>query len=77
MRGGPSSSPRPRPPRCSPTCSKSVKVTFVAKFANGFAHVTIELRSEGGAMKLWRLQVDGQENLLRQQQSKAQPIARV
>ena len=57
--------------------NKSVKVTFVAKFANGFAHVSIELRSEGGAMKLWRLQVDGQEDLLRQQQSKAQPIARV
>jgi hypothetical protein len=57
--------------------SKTVRVKFVAKFANGFAHVTIELRSEAGAMKLWRLQIDGQEELLRQQQSKSQPIARV
>jgi hypothetical protein len=51
--------------------NKSVRVTFIAKFANGFAHVSIELRSEGGAIKLWRLQVDGQEDLLRQQHSKA------
>lgn len=57
--------------------SKTVRVKFVAKFANGFAHVTIELKSEGGAMKLWRLQIDGQEELLRQQLSKPQPIARV
>jgi hypothetical protein len=57
--------------------SKTVRVKFVAKFANGFAKVTIELRSESGAMKLWRLQIDGQEELLRQQQSKSQPIARV
>jgi hypothetical protein len=57
--------------------SKTVRVKFVAKFANGFAHVTIDLKSEGGAMKLWRLQIDGQEELLRQQQSKQQPIARV
>jgi len=57
--------------------SKTVRVRFVAKFANGFARVTIELKSEGGAMKLWRLQIDGQEELLRQQLSKPQPIARV
>ena len=36
-------------------------MAFVAKFASGFAHVTIELKSEGGRMKLWRLQIDGRE----------------
>jgi hypothetical protein len=56
--------------------SKTVRVTFVAKFANGFAHVSVELKSEGGVMKLWRLQVDGQDDLLRQQ-TKPQAIARV
>lgn len=55
--------------------TKTVKVTFRAKFANGFAHVSVELKSEGGVMKLWRLQIDGQEELLRQQ-TKPQGIAR-
>jgi len=56
--------------------NKSVRVTFVAKYANGFAHVTVELRSDGGAMKLWRLQIDGQDELLHRQQSKPQAISR-
>ena len=43
--------------------SKAVRVTFVGKFANGFANVTAELRSEGGRMKLWRLQIDSREKL--------------
>jgi hypothetical protein len=43
--------------------SKAVKVTFVGKFAHGFANVTVELRSEGGRMKLWRLQIDSREKL--------------
>jgi hypothetical protein len=43
--------------------SKTVKVSFVAKFANGFAGVVIELKSEGGKMKLWHLQIDGQSPL--------------
>ena len=54
----------------------SVRVTFVAKFANGFAHVTVELKRDGGAMKLWRLQIDGQEELLRRQQTRPQAISR-
>lgn len=37
---------------------KSVKVTFLAKFANGFARVTVKLKSENGEMKLWHLQID-------------------
>jgi hypothetical protein len=41
--------------------SKTVRVTFLAKFANGFAHVTVELRNEGGTMKLWHLRIDSQE----------------
>lgn len=56
--------------------NKSVRVTFIAKFANGFAHVSIDLRSEGGVMKLWRLQIDGQEELLRRLQTKPQAISR-
>jgi hypothetical protein len=43
--------------------SKTVRVTFLAKFANGFARVTVELRHEGGAMKLWHLQIDSREPL--------------
>lgn len=42
---------------------KTVRVSFVAKFDNGFADVTMELKSEGGAMKLWHLQIDSQERL--------------
>jgi hypothetical protein len=56
--------------------NKSVRVTFVAKFANGFAHVTVELKRDGGAMKLWRLQIDGQEELLRRQRTRPQSISR-
>jgi hypothetical protein len=43
--------------------SKTVRVTFLAKFANGFARVSMELRNEGGAMKLWHLQIDSREPL--------------
>ncbi len=42
---------------------KTVRVTFLAKFANGFAHVTVELRNEGGVMKLWHLRIDSREPL--------------
>lgn len=45
---------------------KSVRVSFLAKFANGFATVTVELKSEGGAMKLWHLRIDSHEPLKRQ-----------
>ena len=38
--------------------SKTVTVTFVAKFATGRARVTAELRSEGGVMRLWHLKID-------------------
>jgi len=43
--------------------SKTVRVSFLAKFANGFANVTIELRNEGGAMKVWHLRIDSREPL--------------
>jgi hypothetical protein len=56
--------------------TKTVKVTFVAKFANGFARVTVELKSEAGAMKVWHLQIDGQEDLLRGLRAKPQAISR-
>jgi hypothetical protein len=56
--------------------TKTVRVAFVAKFANGFAHMSIELKSDGGVMKLWRLQIDGQDELQRRQQTTTQPIAR-
>jgi len=42
---------------------KTVRVTFLAKFAHGFAHVAMELRNEGGTMKLWRLRIDSREPL--------------
>ena len=38
--------------------SKSVTVTFVGKFATGRARVTIELKSEDGAMRLWHMKID-------------------
>lgn len=41
--------------------SKTVRITFVAKFANGFADVTIELKDEDGQMKLWHLQIDSRD----------------
>lgn len=44
---------------------KSVKVTFLAKFANGFARVTMKLKSEHGEMKLWHLQIDARDHLPR------------
>ena len=40
---------------------RSVKVTFVGKFAGGLADVTAELKREGGRMKLWRLRIDSRE----------------
>jgi hypothetical protein len=43
--------------------SKTVRVSFLAKFANGFARVSMELRNEGGTMKLWHLQIDSREPL--------------
>jgi hypothetical protein len=48
---------------------KSVRVSFLAKFANGFANVTLELRNEGGQMKLWHLRVDSHEPLHRKLRS--------
>lgn len=44
---------------------KSVEVTFLAKFANGFARVTMKLKSERGEMKLWHLQIDARDRLPR------------
>lgn len=38
--------------------SKTTLVTFVGKFATGRARVIAELRSEGGIMRLWHLQID-------------------
>lgn len=42
---------------------KTVSVSFRAKFDNGFANVTMTLRSEGGVMKLWHLQIDSHDQL--------------
>ena len=52
--------------------SKTVRITFVAKFANGFADVTVELKGEGNQMKLWHLQIDGRDMLPR----KPRPLPR-
>ena len=53
--------------------SKTVRVTFHAKFANGFADVTIEFKSDGGEMRLWHLQIDSQDHL--PQPSRQVPLA--
>lgn len=42
---------------------KSARVSFLAKFAEGFANVTMELRNERGQMKLWHLRIDSREPL--------------
>jgi hypothetical protein len=55
--------------------SKTVKVTFLAKFANGFAQVTLALRNEGGKMKLWHLQIDSRTPLPQRTRRRPHPIA--
>jgi hypothetical protein len=55
--------------------SKTVRVSFLAKFANGFARVTVELRNDGGAMKLWHLQIDSQEALRQAPSPRPQAIS--
>lgn len=54
--------------RLAELLSKTVKVTFVGKFAGGFANVTAELKSEGGRMKLWRLHIDSRDKIRPQQE---------
>jgi hypothetical protein len=56
--------------------NKTVRITFVAKYDHGFADVTIELRSEGGEMKLWHLQIDSQEPLPQSPRRAQQAISR-
>jgi hypothetical protein len=53
--------------RLSELISRSVKVTFVGKFAGGLADVTAELKREGGSMKLWRLRIDSREKPRREE----------
>lgn len=55
--------------------SKTVHVTFVAKFTSGLARVTVELRSEGGTMKLWHLQIDSRDRLPRAPRTAPQAIS--
>ena len=55
------SSPAAAAERLAELISRSVKVTFVGKFAGGLADVTAELKREGGRMKLWRLRIDSRE----------------
>ena len=43
--------------------SKTVRITFIAKYEHGFADVTVELKNEGGEMKLWHIQIESQEPL--------------
>jgi len=45
--------------------NKTVRVSFVAKFANGSGDVTMEFKSEGGRMRLWNLQIDSRDVLPR------------
>jgi hypothetical protein len=54
-------SPAAAAERLADLISRSVKVSFVGKFAGGFADVTAELKRENGRMKLWRLRIDSRE----------------
>jgi len=56
--------------------SKTVHVSFFAKFANGRARVTVKLRSEGGQMKLWHLQIDSRDPLPNAPRRNRQAISR-
>src|SRR5262249_39598103 len=56
--------------------SKTVRITFVAKYEHGFADVTIELKNEGGEMKLWHLQIESQEPLPGPMRRQPQAISR-
>ncbi|KAB2940041.1 MAG: hypothetical protein K8F92_07870 [Hyphomicrobium sp.] len=47
--------------RLAELINRSVKVSFVGKFAGGLADVTAELKREDGRMKLWRLRIDSRE----------------
>ena len=47
--------------RLADLINRSVKVSFVGKFAGGLADITAELRREGGRMKLWRLRIESRE----------------
>ena len=47
--------------RLADLIGRSVKVTFLGKFAGGSADVTAELKREGGRMRLWRLRIDSRE----------------
>jgi hypothetical protein len=58
-------SPADAAERLAGVLRKSVTVTFSAKFANGFARVTMKLKNENGAMKLWHLQIDARDRLPR------------
>jgi len=61
--------------RLAELLNKAVKVTFVAKFAGGLANVTAELKSEGGRMKLWRLQIDSRDKIRPQQELQRRVIS--
>jgi hypothetical protein len=55
-------SPAAAAERLADLIGRSVKVTFIGKFAGGFADVTAELKREGGRMRLWRLRIDNRDN---------------
>ena len=56
--------------------SKTVRITFVAKYEHGFADVTVELKNEGGEMKLWHIQIESQEPLPGPASKRPQAISR-
>jgi len=70
------SSPAAAAQLLSEMLSKTVHVTFLAKFANGRARVTVKLRSEGGQMKLWHLQIDSRDPLPNATRRNRQAISR-
>jgi len=47
--------------RLADLIGRSVKVTFLGKFAGGFADVTAEFKREDGRMRLFRLRIDSRE----------------
>lgn len=61
--------------RLAELLSRTVKVTFVGKFAGGLADVTAELKSDGGRMKLWRLQINSRDKIRPQQELQRRVIS--
>jgi hypothetical protein len=55
--------------------NKTVTVTFVGKFDNGFADITMVLRSGRGGMRVWYLQIESRSELPGAPRVRPKPIS--